>query len=410
MNILYLEHYAGSPEMGMEFRPYYFAREWVKIGYNVRIVAGDYSHLRIKNPEVTHDYQTDVIDGISYTWIKTGTYQGNGIARAKTMFRFVGKLLRDAKQIAEKWQPDVVIASSTYPLDTYAAQKIAKYSGAMIIHEIHDMWPVTLIERGMSKYNPFVVMMQRAENSFCRHSDYVVSLPVAAKSYLMEHGMAPEKFVPIQNGVVEEEWNNPQPLAPDIKANINKFRNNTGFLICFFGSHTTSYAIDYLIKAVQSLKNPKVGVIFIGNGDAKEDLVRLSEQEMSTNFLFLDPIPKTMIPSALSEMDALYVGARHYKLFRFGIAMNKLFDSMMSGKPILYAVNAPNNMITEYDCGISVEPENVEALKEGIEKMLNMSQEERKAMGERGHQAIIDHYTYPKLAEQFAQLFQENKN
>ena len=31
MNILYLNHYAGSPALGMEYRPYYLAREcsWV---------------------------------------------------------------------------------------------------------------------------------------------------------------------------------------------------------------------------------------------------------------------------------------------------------------------------------------------------------------------------------------------
>lgn len=57
MNILYINHYAGSPEMGMEFRPYYFSREWIKMGYNVRIIAGDYSHLRIKNPKVENDFQ-----------------------------------------------------------------------------------------------------------------------------------------------------------------------------------------------------------------------------------------------------------------------------------------------------------------------------------------------------------------
>ena len=32
MNILIINHYAGSPEMGMEFRPYYFAKEWTAMG------------------------------------------------------------------------------------------------------------------------------------------------------------------------------------------------------------------------------------------------------------------------------------------------------------------------------------------------------------------------------------------
>ena len=66
MNILLINHYAGSTEMGMEFRPYYFAREWLKRGHRVTIIAGDYSHLRIKNPEIKKDFQKEVIDNIQY--------------------------------------------------------------------------------------------------------------------------------------------------------------------------------------------------------------------------------------------------------------------------------------------------------------------------------------------------------
>ncbi len=46
MNILLINHYAGSPELGMEFRPYYMAKEWVKMGHQVLIVGGSFSHLR----------------------------------------------------------------------------------------------------------------------------------------------------------------------------------------------------------------------------------------------------------------------------------------------------------------------------------------------------------------------------
>ena len=76
MNIVLINHYAGSPEMGMEFRPYYLAREWVKMGHRVRIIAGDFSHLRIRNPKVKKDYQRENIDGIEYYWVRTGDYQG----------------------------------------------------------------------------------------------------------------------------------------------------------------------------------------------------------------------------------------------------------------------------------------------------------------------------------------------
>ena len=182
MNILLINHYAGSPEMGMEFRPYYFAREWIRMGHRVEIVAAEYSHLRMKNPAVTADFQTEEIDGIRYHWVRAGRYEGNGVRRALTMFRFVGKLWRKAAWIAREWKPDVVITSSTYPLDTYAGQRIAKKSGARLIHEVHDMWPVTLVEiGGMSRFHPFIVLLQAAENSCYKHADAVVSLPPRAK-------------------------------------------------------------------------------------------------------------------------------------------------------------------------------------------------------------------------------------
>ena len=404
MNILYIEHYAGSPQMGMEFRPYYLAREWVKMGHQVRIVAGDYSHLRLVNPKVEHDFQEEKIDGIDYCWIKTGTYEGNGIARALTMFRFVHKLRARAKWIAEKWKPDVIITSSTYPLDTYAGQKIKKKTNnkAVLIHEVHDMWPITLIEiGGMKKHNPFVVLMQLGENSFCKHSDYVVSLLCAAKDYFVEHGMKPEKFRTIMNGIVLSEWENPTSLPDEHQELLNRLHNEGKFIICFFGSVNISYAIDYLIKANQKLRDNRVAIVIVGEGKQKEELERLAVEGV----YFLPRSPKTAIPTLVENIDCCYVGALHNDMFRFGICMNKLFDSMMSGKPTLYAVEAPNNFIQEYNCGVTVKAENVDALVHGMKRMIDMTPEERESMGYNGKKAVVEHFCYGELAAQFVELF-----
>lgn len=410
MNILLLNHYAGSPEMGMEFRPYYFAREWMKMGHSVRIVAGDFSHLRIKNPKITKDFQEKMVGGIPYSWIRTGDYRGNGVRRAFTMFRFTGKLWLKAGWIAKNWKPDVVIASSTYPLDTFAAQRIARKAGAQLIHEVHDMWPITLIELGgMKKWNPFVVLMQIAENSFCLHSHRVVSLLPNADQYFINHGMRPEKFKTVSNGIVLKEWENANSLPESHEKVFKKLKEEKQFIICFFGSHTKSYALDYLIQAVQKMKQEDISVVFVGEGNQKNELMQMAEKEMGTHFFFLPSIPKTSIPSLVQEADVLYVGALKNDMFRFGICMNKLFDSMMSGKPILYAVDAPNNYIEEYGCGITVETENADALMDGIKKLKEMSEEERVQMGQNGRNAVLKKFTYTKLAEEFASVFEEKK-
>ena len=320
------------------------------------------------------------------------------------MFRFVGKLWLHAGKIVKAYQPDVVITSSTYPLDTYAGQRIARKCRAKLIHEVHDMWPISPMELGgMSKYHPFIMLMQLAENSFCRKSDVVVSLLPNAKKYFMAHGMAEKKFVSIANGVVLKEWEEREPLPEETKKILNQMRESCGFLLCFFGSHTKSYAIEYLINAVKQFSPEQVGLVLVGSGTDKERLQKMSGG--SSNIRFLDPVPKKYIPSLLEMTDGIYVGAVKNRILRFGICMNKLFDAMMSGKPILYAVDAPNNYIREFDCGVSVPPENTEALTTGIRKLLSMSEKERQKMGERGKQAVLDCFTYDVLGKQFAELF-----
>ena len=126
LHILMIQHYAGSNNMGMVFRPYYLAREWVKRGYKVDIIAASYSHLRVKNPEIEKSFKKQEIDGIVYHWVKTRTYEGNGIKRAFSIFDFVGQTLVHASEIAKTLQPDVIIAGSTYMLDTYIGQKIRR--------------------------------------------------------------------------------------------------------------------------------------------------------------------------------------------------------------------------------------------------------------------------------------------
>ena len=137
MNILIINHYAGSPVMGMEFRPYYLAREWVKLGHQVTIVGANYSHLRASQPKSNKDLDEEHIEGIRYLWLKTPKYDSSGIKRVFNMLTFVCKLFINKNKIIKKTNPDVVIASSTYPLDIYPAFKIAKRNNAKLVFELH---------------------------------------------------------------------------------------------------------------------------------------------------------------------------------------------------------------------------------------------------------------------------------
>jgi hypothetical protein len=65
LNILLINHYAGSVRHGMEYRPFYLAREWVRLGHRVRIVASSQSHIRAQAPQLDGRVRLDeTIDGV----------------------------------------------------------------------------------------------------------------------------------------------------------------------------------------------------------------------------------------------------------------------------------------------------------------------------------------------------------
>jgi len=403
MNILLINHYAGSPQYGMEYRPYYLAREWVKMGHKVVITSASFSHLRSKQPKVNGNISEELIDDIRYIWIKAQSYKGNGLKRILNMLTFVSKLMFLSKRLSSHFKPDIVIASSTYPLDIYPAYLISRFSKAKLIFEVHDLWPLTPIELGgMPKWHPFIVILQIAEDFAYKHADKVISILPKALEHMVSRGLDPKKFVYIPNGIDIEEWQSFNTQLPEgHKEIIEKLKKEVKFLVGYTGSFGVANALDYFVKAASYLKDLPVALVLVGQGPEKENLQKYVTENNLNNVVFLPPVPKNSIPELLSKMDILYISLRKSPLFRFGISPNKLFDYMMAGKPIINAISAGNDLVAESGCGISIPPEDPVAIAEAIKKLIDMSPLEREEMGRRGREYVIKNHDYKVLAKRF---------
>lgn len=396
--------------MGMEFRPYYFAREWIKMGHSVDIIAADYSHLRRVNPKVDKDFQCEIIDGIRYHWVKTGAYDGNGVKRALTMAKFVIKLWFNTNKIIKDLEPDVVIDSSTYPLDTYVGQRIRKKSKkkVKVIHEVHDMWPTTLIEiGGMSKYNPFVAAMQIGENSAYKNSDYVVSLLPNAEDYMKEHGLREGRFKCIPNGIVLEEWENPEELPDEHKKVLKKLKAKGKFIVGYFGGHALSNALDLILDIAKIIKDETVEFVLVGEGIEKERLIKKSRIMGLNNITFLKSINKKCIPNLCAEFDCIFMCGLDSPLYRFGLCLNKMFDAMASGKPAICALNV-KSYFSEYKCGYDVDSNNKENICDIILNIKDMTIMEKNGIAESGKWAVENRFNYKMLSREFLDLMEDN--
>lgn len=402
MNILLINHYAGSPQHGMEFRPYYLAREWVRMGHCVQIVAGAYSHIRARQPEMGGEQVKDeVLDSIAYRWYATPSYQGNGMGRVRSMLSFLWHLSRDGEALARNFNPDVVIASSTYPMDVWPARRIAKAAGARLVFEVHDLWPLSPMELGgMSKWHPFIMWVQMAEDYAYRHADKVISMLPKAQSYMCSRGMAEGKFAHVPNGIDEAEWEQPEPLPEEIERRWQMIQQSGRPVVGYAGTHGLANALDDLLNVAHRLQG-HAEIVLVGTGPERERLLVRVKNENLTNVHMLPAVQKRAIPYLLKKFDIAYIGWHLNPLYRFGISPNKLMDYMMAARPVVHAVSAGNDPVAEAGCGITVPSGDVDAIVNAVQCLTELSSSERDAIGQLGREFILHNQTYKKLAQKF---------
>jgi glycosyltransferase involved in cell wall biosynthesis len=406
MNILLINHYAHPLGNGTVYRPFYLAKEWIRLGHSVTIVCASFSHLCYNQSQISQDFKEENLEGIRHICLKTPEYQGNGAGRAINIFTFVAKLFRYSHRLIKDFKPDVVINSSVYPLDTYPAQYIAKRAKAKLIFEVHDLWPLSPIElSGMSPSHPFIVLMQLAENSAYRHANRVVSLLPNAKDHMQEHGMESDKFEWIPNGVNTDEWSKNQTALPESHQSVlDKLKQSDDLLVGYAGEHGLANSLVTVLETAILLRDKPVTFILVGKGNQKSTLQEHTNKLGLKNIVFLDRIPKSSIPSLLSQMDALLIVWRKLPIYRFGICPNKLMDYMMAGKPILHGISAGNDLVAENGCGISIPAEDPPALAKAIETLMTLSASQREDMGRKAQEYVMNHHNYQVLAQKFLEV------
>lgn len=405
MNILTLNHYAGSPQMGMEYRSYALSRELNARGHHCAIVAGTYSHLRQRNPDqVPFRIRHVCVEEVDWYWIPTGRYNGNGFRRVVSMLSFATRAWLYARRLSNEQKPDVVIASSTYPLDIYAAARIARISGASLVFELHDMWPLTpQLLGGMSGRHPFIRAIQHAEDYYCQHADLVISVLPNAIEHLATRGLPSDRYAVVPNGVDVTAGRESQ-APPESHLNVLREARAAGrFVVLYAGSVGLSNRLGALLHAVNLVNDIPMQLVIIGQGPETETLKRLASSLGLTNVSFLSPVPRCQLHGLLALADIAYAGVGASPLYHYGVSLNKLYEYMTAGVCVLFAGAADvfNDLVSEAGAGLSVAHASPKDIADGIRRLYVLSSEERAGLGRHGAAYCQSHFSYGVLGEHY---------
>ena len=402
MDIVVIAHFAGSPYHGMVYGQYYLAREWVRTGHNVTIIASSYSHTRMLQPaDPAVLFAQEYIDGIRYIWVKTVAYSPeNKFGRLKNITSFVTRIWWHKLPVE---RADLVISSSHYPLAIFPARKLARRHQARLVFEVRDIWPLTLVELGgASPHNPLILLMQSAEDYAYRVADKVVSVLPKAKEHMMHRGLRPDKYIYVPNGVAFDALGGED--LPERHAHaLEKFKENNEFLVGYAGNINVANSLEELVMAISHFEKGQVGLVILGQGPLygklRNKCIRLGIKD---RVLFLPAVRKNQVQAFLEQMDALFIGFHKCnRLYRFGVNPTKLSEYMAAARPVICALDGHIEAIEESGAGLVCEADNNIAIARAIEQLRNLPTSLREEMGCRGRRWVEKHRDYRLLAKRF---------
>jgi len=413
MNIWILNHYAHPPDLPGGTRHYDFAREFVKRGNRVVIFASSFNHKSRKNERLSsgQNHLQENVNGVEFLWIKTFPYYGgNDWRRAVNMLSYAARAIPLGLKLKEK--PQVVLASSPHPFAGLAGWLLAKLRGASFIFEVRDLWPETFLDiGGYSNKSPIVVLLRILEKFLYRRARKIVSLMPGASDYIIGMGVPSNKIVYIPNGSNPELFYNGDVQLPrELDILISGLKSKGKMLAGYTGAHGVGNNLDTIIEAAKVLQDEgadKVHFLIVGEGPEKKRLIEKADSRDLINVSFYGLIAKNAMPRLLKAVDIAIVSEYKLALVKYGLSQNKVFDYLMSARPVVWAAKSINNPVAEAGCGITLPPEDPQAMAEAILRLCNMSEEERRRMGMRGYEYVMDHHSVPLLAERLLQVIEE---
>jgi len=386
----------------MNYRPYYLGKALRDQGLDVTVISGSTSHEFYAPPETTGRYTIEDVDGLRYVWIRTPRYgESRSLGRMRAWLRYLLALPGTARLGLPA--PAAIVVSSPPPYPFLVAARLARRFRSRLVFEERDLWPLSLVEvGGISPRHPFIRLTQLVEDYALARADLVVSVLPAAGGHFASRGLKDGKLLMVPNGA---ELPPPERLDPRPAAVVRQSLPGRSFIVGYAGKLGASNAMDAFIEAAGALSaRTELGFAVLGEGAEEARLRELARRSGATdNLVFLPRVAKDEVGSYLAAFDACWVGVKDSPLYAHGISLTKLFDYMIAARPIILSSGAGNDPVAEAGCGLTVAPEDPQALAAAIERMAGLSREERDAMGRAGRAYFSANHDWRILGKKYAE-------
>lgn len=397
MRILYYHQHFSTRAGSAGTRSYEFARRLVARGHQVTIVCGSYTQgsTGLSGPYV-RGTRRGIVDGINVIELELPYSNRHGKLKRSWLFL---RFALQSSHIALTSQYDIVFATST-PLTAGIPGIVARWlRNKPFVFEVRDLWPE--LPRAMGAItNPFILWaMSALEFISYRSARHCIGLSPGIIQGIHRRGVRKNRITLVPNGC-DIDLFGADDVAPYEPAGIN----NSDFVAVFTGTHGIANGLNNVLDAAQILKDRdiiNIKLLFIGDGNTKDALVRRATEQKLDNCVFIPPVPKLQLASLMRRADVGLMILANVPAFYYGTSPNKFFDYIAAGIPVL--TNYPGwvaDLIRINECGIAVPPDNPTAFANALQD-LAQRRTELPTLGRHGRELAIREFNRDLLADRW---------
>ena len=410
-----LNHYADTPDRPAGTRHYSLAQAVVRHGGDVTVFAASRFRWTGKDDRSGGGRalaRTQRVDGVRFVWLWTIPYYGNSLRRIANMLSYA--VIVCVAQ-AGRPAPDVVVGSTVHPFAALAGWTIAKVRGARFVYEVRDLWPQTLIDLGaITERSLSARVLAAIEAHLVRRAETVITLLPGMAAYLGRRGLPAGHVVYLPNGADLDEGRIGLGGAPrdggaasSLLDDLARRRQRGEVVFAYLGSHGQVNRLDVVLSAhhlASGRTQRPMALYFIGDGPEKAALRQLAADLGVSNVVFADPVPKNLVPAVLEAVDVGVVHATSTPVYQYGVSFNKVFDYMAARLPIAFACTTANDPVVAAGAGLSVAPDDPDALADALVELAELPPEERRQLGAAGRAFVEREHDMARLGDQFAEV------
>jgi colanic acid biosynthesis glycosyl transferase WcaI len=259
---------------------------------------------------------------------------------------------------------DIVLAMTDPPIEGIAGALVAHLSGRPFVYNIRDLYPDMAVGGSIVRPGGFSARWEAMHRWALRHAARVIVLGEDMRDRIVAKGIDPARVVVSRDGIVIPET---VPTAENSVA--REIRGDFRFVLVHAGNVGFYGAWQTLVSAVRMLENENVGLVFIGEGAMKSQVVAMAEGCRTIRFLPF--FPESEVPLVLSSGDMHVVTVK--RGLEGVVVPSKLYPTLAAGRPVLGVAPEESDVvriIRQTGCGVAANPDDAASVAEAIRSVL----------------------------------------